>query len=273
MKAIGWNLGQRGDIVMNTVVARGFKEEFPNSHLTLGIYKEYADMKDLFKHHPYIDDIHIYDSYHNWPNDKDTEFIKNSNFDKVYNGMPQHSRYDWYNYCESQTEEACLMNGIKPPKNLQCNLTKWFDNNKDYSNFICIAPFSSSEKKDLSMDKANEIVKLVKELGFEVLQLSSTKQPKLNNVTFNETDYFNSVVNMLSCKLLITINTGMSWVSSAYNHKTLGLYSIEHWGYEGLKSSKIYEPINPNAIYLKSSHPNDIILDDIRESLLHLLKI
>ena len=75
IKAIGWNLGQIGDIIMNTVVSRGFKEQYPDSHLTLGIYKEYSDMKDLFINHPFIDDVHIYDSYNNWPNDNDKKFL------------------------------------------------------------------------------------------------------------------------------------------------------------------------------------------------------
>jgi ADP-heptose:LPS heptosyltransferase len=273
MRVIGWNLGQRGDIIMNTVVARGFKKEFPDSHLTLGIYKEYADMENLFKNHPYINDVHIYDSYHEWPNAKDREYLKQEKFDRVYNGMPQHSTHDWYNRCKSQTEEACLMNGVKPPENLQCILTKWFENNKNYTNFICIAPFSSCEAKDLSLQKANEITQIVKDLGFNVLQLSSPTQPKLNNVVFDYTDYFNSVVNMLSCKLLITINTGMSWVASAYNHKTLGLYGLDDWGYHGLTSSKIYEPINSNAIYLRNHHPNDINSEVIKENLVKLLDI
>ena len=165
------------------------------------------------------------------------------------------------------------MNGIEPPQNLQCILTKWFKCNEIYKNFICIAPFSSCEKKDLSISKTNEIVNLIKNLGFNVLQLSSASQPKLDNVVLNNTDYFNSVVNMLSCKALITINTGMSWVASAYNHKTLGLYGLDDWGYHGLKSSQIYEPINPNAIYLRSLHPDNINIEDIEKNLINLLKI
>jgi len=272
MRAIGWNLGQRGDIIMNTVVARGFKEQYPKSHLTLGIYKAFADMKDLFKNHPYIDDVHIYDSYENWPNDKDLEFLQSSKFDKVFHGMPNHSRSDWYNHCSSQTEEACLMNGVKPPKDLQCILNKWFSVNKEYSNFICIAPFTSSEKKDLTIDKANKIVDILKKIGYNVLQLSSNQQPKLEGATFVNTDYMNSVINMLSCKMLITVNTGMSWTASAYGHKTLGLYGIDKWGYPGLKSSKIYEPINPNAIYLSSEYSNDINISLIEENIIKLLE-
>lgn len=272
MKAIGWNLGQRGDIIMNTVVARGFKEMYPDSHLTLGIYKEYGDMQSLFKNHKYIDAVHCYDSYHGWPNAKDLDFLRTKNFDMVFNGMPQHKRADWYNHCVSQTEEACLMNDIIPPKDLQCNLIKWFNDNENYKNCVCIAPFTSSTPKDLSIDRANEIVSMVRRQGYEVVQLSSTNQPLLENVIYEDTDYFNSVVNMLSCKLLITVNTGMSWVASAYSHKTLGLYSIENWGYEGLNSSTIYEPINPNAIYLRGDHPNTIDMSLIENTFQKIIK-
>jgi ADP-heptose:LPS heptosyltransferase len=272
MKAIGWNLGQRGDIVMNTVVARGFKEMYPNSHLTLGIYKEYADMAKLFLNHPYIDDVHVYDSYHDWPNDNDINFLKTSKFDKVYHGMPSHSRSDWYNHCKSQTEEACLMNNINPPKDLQCILSKWFDINQEYNNYVCISPFSSANKKDLSIEKCNEIVNFINSLGYHVLQLSAYNQPKLDNCTYLKTDYFNSVVNMLSCKALITVNTGMSWTASAYSHKVLGLYGIDTWGYHGLKTSKVYEPINPNATYLSSENVNNIDMELIKDSIVKILK-
>jgi len=272
IRAIGWNLGQRGDIIMNTVVSRGFKEKYPISHLTLGIYKEYSDMKDLFIDHPFIDDVHIYDSYNDWPNQNDLDFLNRSNFNIIYNGMPQHPKSDWYNHCVSQTEEACFMNGIKPPNNLQCILTKWFNDNEEYKEYVAIAPFSSCIKKDLSISRANEIVCLIKDLGYNVLQLSSTQQPKLKNVIINNTNYFNSVVNMLSCKALVTINTGMSWVSSAYSKKTLGLYSIENWGYHNLISSSIYEPINPNAIYLRGQHPDTIDLELIKTNLKKIIE-
>ena len=49
IKIIGTNQGQRGDLIMGTVVAKAIKERFPDSHFTLGINQKYQDMEDLFK--------------------------------------------------------------------------------------------------------------------------------------------------------------------------------------------------------------------------------
>ena len=50
IKAIGFNQGQIGDLVINLIACRAFKEKFPDSHLTFGINKKYQSILPIFKH-------------------------------------------------------------------------------------------------------------------------------------------------------------------------------------------------------------------------------
>ena len=47
IKAIGFNQGQYGDLVMNIIACKAFKQQYPNSHLTFGINKKYSDLKSI----------------------------------------------------------------------------------------------------------------------------------------------------------------------------------------------------------------------------------
>ena len=49
IKIIGTNQGQRGDLIMGTVVAKAIKERFPESHFTLGINKKYQELQNKMK--------------------------------------------------------------------------------------------------------------------------------------------------------------------------------------------------------------------------------
>ena len=267
-RAIGFNLGLRGDIIMNTVAARSFKEQFPNYSLTLGIYKAYEDMRELFLHHPNIDDVHIYNSYDGWPNQDDTDYLKKQNYDIIFNGMPNHSSDTWYNEVENQPAEVCLMHGLPIPSNLQCELVQYFPPFKHDKKYICISPFSTKKEKDFDQSKCELLVKSLNLLGYDVFQLSHKSQPRISgcvNEGFVQC-YFDSVKLMLGSESLITVNSGMAWVAAAYSHKVIGLYGLDDWGYSGLKSSKVYQPINPNSIYLSEKNVNDIPIDLIIDS-------
>jgi ADP-heptose:LPS heptosyltransferase len=47
MKAIGFNQGQIGDLGMNMIACRAFKEAYPDSHLTFGINKKYQSIAPI----------------------------------------------------------------------------------------------------------------------------------------------------------------------------------------------------------------------------------
>jgi ADP-heptose:LPS heptosyltransferase len=271
--AIGFNLGMRGDVVMNTVAARSFKTFYYGSVLVLGIGPQYADMIPLFKNHPYFDAVHVYDSYDGWPNPTDKEYLVRTRYDHVFNGMPQHTSDKWFQIYH-QCEEVCAMHGLNVIPDYSCELTKWFDDNtliKD-KKFIAFAPFAGyynkGNDKKLSIEKAQQIANVIIDRGYDVLQLGGPDEPRLNKVHFMYSDYFNSVRNMISCKALVHTDTGLGWVASAYKFPCLGLYSNAYYG----EKIKNIQPINPNAIYLDSENVNNIDIELIRENLKTLLK-
>jgi ADP-heptose:LPS heptosyltransferase len=256
IKIIGTNQGQRGDLIMGTVVAKAIKERFPESHFTLGINEKYQDMEDLFKNHPYIDATHIWEQYDNWPNQNDINYIENNNFNMILHAMPKHPNdHCWYNLVKHQTEASCIMNGLTPPKDLNCILNKYFDLYSEYKNYICIAPFTAWQKKNISLIKWEDIVSFITKKGFRVAQLGSEDEITIKGAEKINASYFESVKIMLSCRFLICLDGGMSWVASAYQHPVLGLYGYH---YDNLLSAKVYEPLNPNAIYLESDKADNI---------------
>lgn len=270
LRFIGLNMQQRGDLVMNTVAARAIKEQFPNSYFTLGISKPLEDMLPLFLYNKYIDDIHIWESSDGLT-ENDMDYISFNGFDKVFDPMPHHKLEDWYYYVKNQTEEVCAMHDLRPPEDLSCYLNKWFALNSSLKDYVALVAFGGvyrgiNNEKCLNENFANEIVKLIKEFGYKTLQISGPNEPKLKNALNLNTSYFESVVNMLSCKFVITVDTGLSWIASAYKFPTLGLYSNRY--YEDRIS--VIQPINSNAIYLDDYSVNNISLNKI-EKLISIL--
>jgi ADP-heptose:LPS heptosyltransferase len=270
--AIGFNLGQRGDLVINTVASRSFKQMFPKTLLVLGIGPQYADMIPLFKNHPYFDAIHVYNSYDNWCDLTDQQYLSRTHYDLVFNGMPRHTSDKWFEQYH-QCEEVCAMHNLEIPEDYSCELVKWFDNDDriDTKKTIAFAPFAGfynkGNDKKLSIEKAQQIVDICCDLDYDVLQLGGSDEPRLNHVLTIYSDYFGSVKSMLSCKSLIHTDTGLGWVASAYKFPCLGLYSNAYYG----DKIKNIQPINPNAVYLDSDNVNNISLDIIKEKLLSII--
>jgi len=262
MKAIGFNLCQRGDIILNTVAARAFKQQYPEYHLTLGVGPQYSDMEMLFVHHEFIDAFHTYSSFEGWPDARDCKYLIDNNFDIVYNGFPRHGRDDWWRYV-SQEEEVCIMNGLPLPDNLQCNLTRWFDvpDNKKY---IALAPIGGWQdypnKKSFSVARANELIVAIKSLGYGVIQLGGPDEPRLEGAEKSTGSYFEQTKEMLGCKALVSVDTGRAWLAAAYSFPTLGCYSNEYYGKENIIA---IQPTNPNAKYLDDVLVNDLPIDQI----------
>lgn len=262
MKAIGFNIGQRGDLVMNTAVLRAFKEQCPDCQFTFGLGPQYVDMIDLFRNHPLIDDIHVFDSYDNWPNAKDREYLSRSGYNYIFNGMPNHTVYNWWDFSH-QIKETMLVHGVKDNGNYQCFLNQYFKATPNLKKHIALAPFAGfynpNNNKRLSFSRAQELVdKLLKD-GYSVLQLGGSDEPELNGAFFPKTDYFTSIRNMLGCKYLISTDTGIRWVASAYKFPTIGLDSNEIYG----NNVSSIQPINPNAKYLSAFNVNEIEIEDI----------
>ncbi len=264
MRAIGFQQGMRGDVIISTVAARAFKEQYPDARLTLGVNRRYEDMLPLFggKHESY-DDFHLYHEYENWPGGEDNLFLAKNQFDIVYHAMPKRANEaDWWK-TEHQASNAATIYGLLAPKNLQCSLTKWFDV-PDYLDYVGFQPFGGWQdwpnKKSFSVERANQVVEIIRSLGFNVLQFGGPDEPALANAEKFDGTYFESMQAMLGCRALVTVDSGRVWASSAYSFPTLGLYSTSYYGPQFIHN---IQPINPNATYLSAPLVNEIELDQI----------
>jgi len=268
MKAIGFNQGQFGDLCINLAACKSFRQQFPNHQLYFGINKKYAELKDIFLNNDLIDKIHIWDQYDSWPSQQDLNFISNEKFNIIFDPMPLHTQDHWY-LNRHQTEEVCLMHGLTPPKDLSLSLNRYFnvENNK---NLVPINLFAETRGQDKmpSPSKAKQIINFIESFGYTPVQIGLANQPQLCENRFIGT-FFETVQFVLSCKLLITVDSAMSWIASAYSFPTIGLYSYSY--YPLAESSKNWQPINHNANYLESNLveniENDKIISIIKEML------
>lgn len=270
MRVIGFNAGQRGDLIMNTVACRAAKQQWPDCHLTFGIGKPFADMAPLFKKHPHIDAIHIWEGYDPLT-EADKKYLNKENFDHVFNPMPQHKSTNWFNEVSCQTEEVCRMHGLEVPEDLSCHLEKWFEPVGIGRKTVCINPWTAHKPKDMTKERWEDICLFLRKKGYDVAQLSGPNELSITGAWRPSIgkSYFDSVNTLLSSKLLISLDGGMAWTCSAYKHPMLGLYGIH---YQGQVSSKSYQPINHNALYLEGQHANDIPLELIFEKINLMLK-
>lgn len=262
-RAIGFFAGQRGDIIIGTVAARAFKEQYPDYRLTLGVAKQYEDMLPLFGLQESFNDFHVWHEYDAWPGGEDNLFLAKNQFDMVYHAMPKRANESNWWRTEHQASNAASVYGLTPPANLQCSLTKWFDA-PDYSSYIGFQPFGGWQdwpnKKSFSLARAQEVVNLIVKTGFKVLQFGGPEEPNLDGATRFAGTYFDSMKTMVGCRALVTIDSGRAWAASAYSVPTLGLYSHDYYGEQFISN---IQPINTNAIYLSAPLVNDIELDVI----------
>ena len=268
-KAIGFNLGQRGDLIVTTVCAKAFKSVYPDYHLVLGVGPQYQDMLPLFYQHPYFDNFHVYEAYDKWPNQEDIKYLNEVKYDMVFDGMPQHRIHNWWEFYHL-CQETCDMHGLPIPKDYECILTKWFNPNSDFKNYIAFAPFAAFYNKEtnlkkISIEKAQKLVDSITKLGYNILHVGGHDEPILNNTIKFKTSYFESVKNLLGCKAFLHTDTGLAWVASAYQFNCLGLYS---YSYYGEKFAKQLYPVNKNAIYLQDYSAeninNELIIDKLK---------
>lgn len=269
MKAIGFNLGLRGDIIMNSVAGRAFKRVSPDWHLTLGVYEKYADMLPLFYQHPYFDDFHVYSSYDGWPGQFDRAYLSNAGYNKIFNAMPPHTHDLWWK-TQHQTEEVCKMHGLPVPENTQCVLNPWFysalnKRPKTIAFNFCGAFYAGyPNSKSYSPMMAAQIVLLCKLRGYKVLVLGDPKEPEIAGAERFIGTFFDSVKTMLSCDAFIGVDSSLTWVASAYGFPTLACYNHQYYGKELIKN---IQPINPQAIYLSGNGIDSISLDAIDKAI------
>lgn len=269
-KYLGFNCQQYGDLVINTVAARSLKERYPDCHLTLCISADYGDISPLFIGHKYIDSVHVLNKARDGFDDVDNQWIAKSDFDKVFSPMPGHVGHQWYENWH-QSQEVCRMHKLPVPADYQCNLNKWFIP-KFHSKTVAFMPFGGNynpnSPKKLDLPKCESVVKLLKRLGYYTLQIGRRDEEHIKGAFKYKTSFFDSVVNMLGCDFLITTDSALSWVASAYDFPTIGLYNL------GIYKDNIknIQPINRNAVYIAADNINLISDDDMVTAINKLLK-
>lgn len=267
-KAIGFLGGQFGDIITTIGAQKVFSEDYPEYELTLGISRKYADIAPLFYNQRYIKDIHIWEGYDNaWPTENDKKFIETNKYDIIFNPMQGVGDHNWYNRIH-QVALCCERYGLRLPDTNEVFLNKNFNVLNEYKNSICLSIFPNNGigLKSPSLDKAQNLINSINKFGFQVIQLRGPSDPRLNNVKIIETSLFEAVKIMTSCKLLVTGDTSMSWIASAYKVPTLGMYAYKY--HLGSHTSKNWQPVNPNAKYIEA----DILENISNEEVISILE-
>ena len=265
MKAIGACAGQVGDIIMGTVFARAHKQKYPESHLVCGIADKYGFTAPLLEENEFYDSVHIWDGYNDWPTASDRLHIAQSEYDIVYNAMPQHTEPFWYLH-RHQTAEMCLMHGLEPPENLQASLSV---NGERENNIIALSLFgvTRGEEKSCSVEQGKQIVELIRKLGYKPVQIGLVDEPSICEDRFLST-LQGTAEFVKKSAALITIDTAMAWIASGFSHPTIGLYSYKY--YPMATTAKNWMPVNPNAIYLESNSVSNIISEKIEAAIKQL---
>lgn len=269
---LGFNAHRYGDLFINLVACRILKKIDPDSHLTFLINGNYRAAAPLFLDQLDIDKIHITHNPVGGFDEKDIEWIKTQRFSYIFNPMQDHRDQWWFH--RNQPLECAYMHNIPIPKDEtgKLKLNRWFDLKSEFKEWVTIQAFAGSydpnNKKQLSPERAQQIVDLLIKRGYKVLQLGVSSEHKLIGTTRIQNDYFEMIRDMLSCKLLITTDSGTAWAASCYDHPTLGLYSHEYYGKDRIGA---IQPLNPNAIYLDAGNVNEIPLHMIDTALSKLL--
>ena len=268
MKAIGFNQGQYGDLCINLIACRAFKRDYPESKLYFGINKKYESLKYIFLNNPLIDDIHIWDQYDGWPSYIDQNYLDMMKFDKIFNPMPKHTQEDWYQY-RHQTQELCLMHKLNPPENLKINLIKYFNTDKN-PKYVAInfQAETRGQDKTPSLEQSQQIINLLIKLGYKPVQIGLSNQPEICKDKFIGT-FFDTIKFVLSCDFLLTVDSAISWIASGYEFPTIGLYSRSY--YPMAYTSKNWQPINNNGIYIEDNKINNIKLEIIESAIKNII--
>lgn len=263
IKACGFLGGQFGDLVIQTVVCRAFKEQNPDSHLTFAMAGKYRDILPLFFNHPNIDDYHIWEGYDSaWPTEADVKWAQFRKLDIVFNPMMGHTKPDWYNF-NHYAEEGCLRFGLTPPKDLSYELIRWFPLYDGCQKNVTLSLFPSKSTqldKTMPIEECEKLCIELKKMGYNPIQLGGRFETPLKNAENPDFSFLEATKMMLSSAFHITADTGFSSVAAGYKHKTLGFYGIN---YPDMKDCFSHLPINANAVYLKNRNPQTVTADEL----------
>lgn len=267
MKIYQGQQGQFGDILISLKVSEELSRTFPDARITMGASKSYSSILELIKTAPYVQDTVLWEGYCDY-SEKDKEFIRKEQFDLFYCPFQASTTQFWKTH--HQVADAFVRHKLLPPNDLQIKLPVLEARNPD-SNIICISVFPNFGVgvKSWERSTAQDYVDCLVEMGYDIVQLDGEKP--LKNILKQSHSWLETASWLCTCRLLITGDTAVSWLASAYNTPTLGLYALGY--YFGAETSKNWQPINPNAVYLEADNVNNIKQELIEEKLDALLNI
>lgn len=229
-------IGLRGDLCMSSVCARSFKEQYPDSYLTLGVGPQFKDLLPLFHDHPYFDATHVYSTYDGWPGPRDLDYLNSARYDIVFHGMPQHTEDRWY-LKRHQYAETAAMVGLPIPRDIRPVLTRWFAT-ESRPDTVAFAPFGGNggvNDKMLTVAQAQGVVDWLRRTGLKVIHLGAPGEPELEGAPRPNVSYFEAVRIMLGCYALVHCDTGMGHIAGAYGQRSLGVYGTHYHGESGVR--------------------------------------
>lgn len=261
IRAIGMMQGLRGDLCMSTVAARSFKQQHPDSYLTLGLNQRFEDLAPLFHDHPYFDAVHVYKTYDGWPGPEDRAYLSAAKYDCVFHAMPQHLDARWWEY-RHQYAECCHQYELPIPENLQPTMNRWFHVDA-YPDTIAIAPFGGNgdaNDKAFRVAQAQDLVDLLCAAGWKVVHLGAPNEPDLAGAVRPRLCYFDAVRLMLGCRMLIHCDTGLGHFAGAYNHPSFGIYGYRYYGEDKVKQ---IQPVHPEFHCYKAPVMAEISMQEV----------
>lgn len=261
--AAGFLGGQFGDLIIQTVAARAFKEQFPDAALTFAVAERYKDILPLFAEHPHIDSFHIWEGYDDmWPTPADREYMSFKRFDHVFNPMAPHSRPDWFNH-RHYGEEACLRHGLRAPSDLSYELVKWFPRVAGCERYITLSLFPSKGgqlDKTMPLAECEALCVGLRALGYTPVQLGGRFEVKLENAVAPSFSILEAAQILTSSHLHITADTAFSSIAAGYHHPTLGFYGLN---YRDMTDCWSHLPPNRNGHYIKNRPPQTVRADEV----------
>ena len=271
----GFNQGQYGDIFIGLTAARVLKRVDPNCRLLLSINKKYQDCKDIFKFSKDVDDVVIWDTYNDFPQEIDHKNVRRlqgiyQDF-KLFNPMPQHTISDWYNHLH-QTEEFCLMHNLPLPTEEEMDFRLLRPPDIENGNYVCICPATSfGSNKNLTADIMELVKAFCKDKELDLIQIGGLDDPLVDGAEKFLGSFYESILKVLGSKFLVAADTGMAWAASAFHHPTMGLYSYNF--YPNAKSSANWRPKNQNQISLESDLMENIDMKSVANTLERLYDV
>tara|TARA_R110000851_G_C13095894_1_gene567435 strand:- start:3809 stop:4693 length:885 start_codon:yes stop_codon:yes gene_type:complete len=255
--------GQYGDILMQEPALRKFIKDNPDTKIVLAASKKFEQVLPLFEnYHENIIDFKIFDGYGDWPTIGDKKYINTQDFDAMFPpDIPLHKDPNWAKHRHIVYETALMMGVEADSTDIQLKIPSEVVKE---SKSVALHLFSSKwpgGTRSINIEKQTKIVAHLMNLGYKVYQLSSPNQPHIENTIFEHGTYYEACLRMLSTDLLISCDSGMAWVSSAYNHPTIALFSTAY--NPNIGTTENWHPTNPNGSYFEAQTANEIPTSDI----------